>query len=765
MANAYLENTAVTELKPEYTVLALKDKFAKTKEEQKQIYDGAKEILENIDQNNTELRENKDGSYDFAEKDLTTERETEKKLQQDAVAKGADIKRESEMLEKYGDSFARLYQIKDSEEKSGANTKLEFTEVTERQLVGTTKQEDYFNFLAAGGQITRAALSVDLGGGAKFSISMIPYDKPGNDKPELKAQLSFADETLNKLNAEKMSRIMEFCETHGMPTFQMDIPYSFDGNVDFNEKMASLLRQVKENERIKAQAANKREYEETEAQRVQQNGEKEQLQAEGRDVSEIPSPDKPSFALAASKDIQDTVSAEQSVAAANPQVQQSPAQTPQKTAPKKEKDIKDAEKLMEKFLEGGLRKTRDRSYFKTHTGWFGRGWTEYIIYDRENPNNRENDCKCDKNGDVKYTYSCKLFIKKDDNGFHFGYRAPDNKKIDEGIVGGLAGQLKDLGITHVSFPDGLSDAEKKIWRIALAEKGIVPIEMGLDRAKAEGMLKAAKEKLSTEEYKKFRYRLAVQMEKDNIHKGKVVLPSEQDFIEGLKFSQKYLAFTDGYNGRLKSMLRDKLDAADINKYDGALDKIALYKSMRRLFDVYKENADNASLLNSGILNSAEKNKLHAAGLTGPVSEFNENQMAELFEIMLPAGREEAYKELDEALLAAKDTANRTSKGAKRADNVIIKEVFDGARNRFEKVNEILSSMGIEEMTFPKAFGRLYYEDRFYDEHPQFLKKTQQNQTPKPQPAVKNAEQTAAPKTQENSANFAAVAAANKKQYQ
>ena len=111
-------------------------------------------------------------------------------------------------------------------------------------------------------------------------------------------------------------------------------------------------------------------------------------------------------------------------------------------------------------------------------------------------------------------------------------------------------------------------------------------------------------------------------------------------------------------------------------------------------------------------------------------------MGQLYEIMLVKSKADAKKEVDEALLAARDVNNQTSKGAKRADNVIIKEVFDGARNRFEKVNEMLTPLGVDEISFPKAFGRLHY-DNFYKEHPEFMKKKepqQQTQAQQQQPA-------------------------------
>lgn len=750
MANAYLENTGVTELKPEYTVSALEKKFAKAKEEQKKIYDESGAVLKDISASIAEQLKDREAAYVLSESELIAERADREDVRLQAVERGAAIKSENELLKKYGDSFARLYQIKDTEEKSAEGVKLEFVEISTPDPVGIITQEQYYE---PKNETTQIGLAVELDPATKFKIAMLPYDKPGSDKKEVKAQLSFGDDTLRTLNAEKLAKIMEFCELHGMPTFQMDIPYSFDGNIDINEKMSALLHQVLENKKSLELAAANQEYSEREANSRVLEDEIKQAQTAGKEISETPSPDLPRVGaeFAMTEETPQTGTENVSAETAAQQAQAVPQQ-PNPAPQKKEKTLKDAEEGLEKFLEGGLKKTRNSSYFKTHTKIFKRGWTEYIVYDKEDRDNRKKDGKRDKNDEPKFTYSFKLFVKKDENGFRFAYRTPSNKKIDDSVVNGLAGQFKSLGITHVSFPDGLADAEKKLWRIALAENGIVPKGMGLDRAKAEGMLKAAKEKLSTEEFKKFRYRLAVQMEKDNIDKGKVVSPSEQDFIEGLKSSQKYLAFTDGYNNKLKGMLRDRLDKADTNKYDGALDKIALYKAMRRLFDVYKETADSGSILDSGTLSAEEKNKLRAAGLTGPVSEFNEGQMGELFEIMLPQDKQDAYKELEEALLAAKDTESRASKGAKRADNIIIKEVFDGARNRFEKVNEILTSLGVEEITFPKAFGRLYYEDRFYDEHPEFLKKAkpqQQNNTntppqpspvPTPSPAPKSAQQ-------------------------
>ena len=165
-------------------------------------------------------------------------------------------------------------------------------------------------------------------------------------------------------------------------------------------------------------------------------------------------------------------------------------------------------------------------------------------------------------------------------------------------------------------------------------------------------------------------------------------------------------------------------------------------AMRRLFDVYKETVDNADILHSRNLSSEEKQTIKQAGLTGPVSDFTVEQMGQLYDIMLVKSKADAKKEIDEALLAARDVNNQSSKGAKRADNVIIKEVFDGARNRFEKVNEMLAPLGVDEISFPKSFGRLHY-DNFYKEHPEFMRKNQQQTSNNQQKPANTAQNTQA----------------------
>ena len=78
-------------------------------------------------------------------------------------------------------------------------------------------------------------------------------------------------------------------------------------------------------------------------------------------------------------------------------------------------------------------------------------------------------------------------------------------------------------------------------------------------------------------------------------------------------------------------------------------------------------------------------------------------------------------------MQAKDVGNVAARGAKRADNIIIKEVFDAARNSFEDINERLKNCGCDEINMPKVMGRLQY-DAFYDKHPEFLRRNANTNT-------------------------------------
>lgn len=739
MADVLLENTNVFAPKKGYSAEELRESFEKKQKELRLQYE------ENIKNHKADLQTIKSEQQDdnlpkeIYDAEVHDFRDSQNELIKNQRQLTEDMSKQQvllNLLDKYDNSFASLYQIKQQEEFGGDGTKCSFKEVEQKPAGIITQDQHYEMGTNPDGKLKQLALEVDLPTGEKFDLLMPPYNKPGADNREVKAQISFEDKALQELNAEKMAHIMEFCESHGLSTFQMDIPYSFDGNIDAAEKIKSLLQQVKEQKAAEDTAVMGKEYSNQQERAAELD--KSRIAQSSLDNSQMPqqsvSPDLPAEQEILNEENIPDIDAMFSNANINM------AKAAKKAKADRPKTLADAEKGLEKFLEGGLRKSQGYSYFKEHTGWFGRGWTEYVVYDKSDPDNRKKDGKKDKNGEVKFTYSFKLFVKQENGKFRFAYRTPGNKKIDDSVVNGMVGQFKDLGITHVRFPKGLQDAEKKLWRIALAENGLVPVGMGLDKAKAEGMLKAAKEKLTAEAYSQYRYKLALQMNEDNHKKGKVVSPSEQEYIDSIIASHKYSALTDAYSDVLKPMLRKKAYQAGRNDEDGAVDKCAAYMAMRRVFDIYEQSVDNADVFScsSKLLSNEEKQKLRDAGLNGPVTKFSVDQMGKLYEILLPESKKAAKAKLDKALIA------EMSRAARRNENIVIKEVFDAVRTDLEQISEDLQAKGLEEITFPKVAGGLKY-DKVFIEHPELKRKpaSQQNNNPQntPKPQAKSNEAT------------------------
>ena len=728
MADILLENTNVFAPKEGDSADELRKKFEQNQNALRQQYE------ENIKYHRTDLQTLKKEQQDtnLPEEIYNADVDNFRNAQNDMLKMQRQLTEDMSkqqilmnLLDKYDNSFASLYQIKQQEEFGGDGIKCKFKEVEQKPAGIITQDQHYEMGTDPEGKLKQLALEVDLPTGEKFDFLMPPYNKPGADNREVKAQISFEDKALQELNAEKMARILKFCESHGLSTFQMDIPYSFDGNIDAAEKIRSLLQQIKEQTKAEDNVAAEKEYS-NQQERAAELDKNRMTQTSLDDVQtplQSVSPDLPAEQEILNEETIPDIDAALNNANINAVQKAKIAKANQP------KTLADAEKGLEKFLEGGLRKTEGFSYFKEHTGWFGHGWTEYIVYDKSDSDNRKKDGKKDKNGEAKFTYSFKLFVKQENGKFRFAYRTPNNKKIDDSVVNGMVGQFKDLGITHVRFPKGLQDAEKKLWRIALAENGLVPVGMGLDKAKAEGMLKAAKEKLTAEAYSKYRYKLALQMNEDNHKKGKVVSQSEQDYIDSIIASHKYSALTNGYSDVLKPMLRKKAYQAGRNDDDGAVEKCAAYMAMRRVFDIYEQSVDNADVFSCSpkLLSNEEKQKLKDAGLSGPIKDFSPNDMGKLYEILMPESKKTAKVKLDKTLIA------EMSRAARRNENVVIKEVFDAVRTDLEQISEDLQAKGLEEISFPKVAGGLKY-DKVFVEHPELKRKPtpQQNNTPKPQ---------------------------------
>ncbi|MBP1532276.1 MAG: hypothetical protein ILA52_02105, partial [Alphaproteobacteria bacterium] len=584
------------------------------------------------------------------------------------------------------------------------------------------------------------------------------------DKPQSKA-LVMIDSENTELDNAKLKKIFEFCEAHGIPTDSMEIRH-FDGTLaeaEIETKMAQVLEKFREEKAATLAEYNKKLAEEQTNGRVQaledlqtlvnEKGEgilaelgfsaqdyilkdgKLQLLASGQaKFQDMVSGENPDNDLMVPADkvpstqndnlpdssADNTELASNIATAAIPKSASAPtkaatAATASNTAKLERKKV---EKEFEKFFEEGLAKTKNLSYFKTKTSLFG-GWTEYIIYDKEDKDNR----KFDEKGLPK-PYNFKFFIKKDSDGnFHFAYRTPNRKKLDEATMGGIAGTLKGLGFTHVNFPKGIPDCDKGAWRKALAEQGIVPVGISIDRSKAEGMLKAAKDKLSSEEYAKYKYRLGLQLQENAIKKGKKLPDSEQQFIEGLLNSHKYEPFTDAYSNILKGKMTRILREKD--EEFGAIKKIAAYRTLSSLFNAYNE---------------AVKTNSNIPGINIRAENMNIQQIEQLYDALYEKQQKLVKTELYKELI---DVRYKSSIGAKRADKIIINDLYKEARNKCNEINEDLSAMGVDEIGLIKSYdaslGYSDFVDRYLPEykaaHPE-LKQTANASGKTQQPAVR-----------------------------
>ncbi len=744
MIRTLLENNVVPQRSGNQTIESLNKEYQKKQlemaSEYKSIVDD-KLVFENTA---AEISENLDDA-DFTAEELLKYRHEFNSRLDNARDRVQNFNNELALIKKYGDDYAYLNRIKEIEDCSNEGVKLELLEIEKDYGRGTITDDNYYADLAGGRNAEKSlALKVVIDEDTPpFYFSVQPHDNPTTGNREEQLKIGIDDDDLQKLNKENLQKILAFCESHGFSTLSADFPFSLDGleNEDrfrsiFNElqhqaKMRDELERRKW-EKIDNDLTNQETYEalteQNEKTASQEDDNSATVQKEA--VKQNEPSEKPSAA--------DEIYNNFSTAGGNKSILNKTVEKVKGAYANKIK-CKEFEKILEeKMFEEALGKQRGLSYFKGKVSsyFFGRAWTVYTVFDNADERNLAENGRRDKNGKPKYTYAYKLFVNRDsDGGLHFAYHMRDNKKVNEDMVNALVGQFKDAGLTHIRFPQGVPDSDKKIWRIALAEKGIVPVNMSIDRSKAQGMLEAAKKKLSSEAYAKYKFNLGKQMRENYEIKGKTPDLSEKEFIDSLINSHYYEPFVNAYNAVIKSGLSQKLRAAGKDNKMGAVRKVAAYYAFSRLFAVYDSMVQRGTIAQSPELqgHDEEIRRIKAAGLDIEPQDLTKEQLVELYELLMPRCIREAEAELDEALMQAKDVGNVAARGAKRADNIIIKEVFDAARNGFEDVNERLKNSGCDEIAMPKVMGRLQY-DAFYDKHPEFLRRNANNNTN--QPAVK-----------------------------
>lgn len=690
--------------------------------------------------------------------------------------------------EPYAEAFAQLYRIHDMNVFCEMNAKVEFAEIEEQIDPHRLKPAGQFYKEAMNGNqpIKQLALKVDLGNGLPFQIIMEPSDL-NEARTQMRiavnqedvAKMDLEDSSLQKANKQKIRDILAFCKQFGFEEFNMYIPRTFDDEVDANAVQSSVLARVDEREKIMMEqlhAVSKEiigdfwaEHEERVRQEALQQNKKEaeilayaaehpEENIKVEDYSLDAAPDEIGMPIIGMEtqplpeENEDDYEPTLRATLGNSGTSSTPATSaPVAVAtrtPSSEKltlEIID-EKMKEMLGIGGLNKIEGNTYIRK--GLFHSSWIEYVVYDKLDA--YKVDGNRNSKGEAQFTYAYKLFVSVDDDGnFTFSYRRNNGAKIDQ-LVNAMVGKFQDMGITHVNFPEGLPDDEKGLWRKALAEKGIVYKGMGIDVDKAKGMIKAAQEKnMDSEKLIDFKYRIALQMTENNERKHKTPGLDEEDFISGLFNTRKYKAFTHGYTFMLKGKLGEYLDRE--NPEDGAIEKIAAYRALRHTFELFRKTVDRNSILDADglylsrkeniiLLSNEEKEALRAQGISGLSRDLSIQQMGAIFDILYKREYDWAKKKLYDQLTAVRDKP-QSYRGALRADDIIVRALFNQAHNRCKRMNEELAKIGVDKLGLIESTEvPMEYEKFLRDyaaSHPEIPKTTTTNtNTPPTQPTPK-----------------------------
>ncbi len=580
-----------------------------------------------------------------------------------------------ELLKKYPAEFPALYAMRSRTPEDEAH--FEFREIENDESEIITESQDVLP------KEKRLELVCTLDGAGEFGLSVEPYDKAGEESSQLKARINFSQKALEDLNANRLKQILEFCEKRGLSVYDLDVPMK-DGVVDVDETLAVLCKQFLE-ERKKADS-------QKDSPDIENVTEQDFNLLDFR-VSEAPVADL------AIPELQKNVKKEQK----------------KKTLDSVYDDIVD-------MLEKDMHKTLGLSYFTRRKRIEGLSTYVFSIYDKSDPNNEKKDGVKDKNGIYVPTYAYRLYISQDPKTerFVFGYAMPGGKKMDDVMAGDYLAIVKKTGVTHVNF-ENLSSLDKGVWMMACAEKGLVPIGISINTAKAKAMVEAARKKLSSEEFMVFKRNLANQMLENAAAKCKdkndrrLGLPeSEFDYINNLKADYGFANFRTAYdaeNGLYNAVLKD-IEKGGRDKESGAATTFGAMRALRGVFDIYNKHQYQTfgDVLNDNSFKQLKISAENKAGLTAkipenkPLLEFDTGDFITLYQTLQPHYVAEAKKDI---LDAYHRESNR--KGPKRADNVVLSsDLFPGVKGVVNEINVILRHKGIEALTLPTEHNGLNF---------------------------------------------------------
>lgn len=163
-------------------------------------------------------------------------------------------------------------------------------------------------------------------------------------------------------------------------------------------------------------------------------------------------------------------------------------------------------------------KRRNLSYFITYKS----GYTVFTTFDKENPENMEQDGVIDKKTkDVKVRSECKLYVKMGKDGrLEISFSTPNGKPLSDTYADRIMDAYKDAGISRVKFGT-MSDANEGSIRAACGRALIVPVGLKLSQTKFDKMIDAAEGKNGKNNPKVIKYRrdLALQFAHQLKQKG------------------------------------------------------------------------------------------------------------------------------------------------------------------------------------------------------------------------------------------------------
>lgn len=573
------------------------------------------------------------------------------------------------LLKKYPESFPYLYSVREhakADEMQGT-----FREVLSDDAEIVTEAGD----VMPRDEMLELNYEID---GIPFAVSAEPYDKPGEDEAQLKGRINFSSQAIDNLNAERLKQILAFCEQHGMSVYDMDIPMK-EGKVDLDEKLASLMQQVLEARRAQDAANPGADADDENLNHYQE------ITPETKDLD---------VALA-----------------------KGPKLKLKAKAPKTLNGIKND--LLE-LIEKDMKKTRGMTFFERTRNIGGLSTTVFSIYDKPDKDNEKKDGLKDKNGVYVPTYTYRLYVAQNPKTgrFVFGYSTPNGKKLDDAMAGDFIGVVKKSGATHVNFSN-LGNSDKGVWMIACAEKGLVPIGISINMAKAKAMVEAARKKLNHEEFVLFKKRLADQMiensEKKNPGKARFGMEkSEYDFVQTMRSGYDFENFRSAYDaeGGLYTTVLSRIEEGGANAEKGAAITFGAMRTLRSVFDLYVKNqqstfgealAKSTGSNNKYALTKEEVLALSQIPAGKPMMELTTEDFMTIYRVLEPR----QVKQAEEDILSA--YRRELKRKPQRADTIVLtSDLFPKVKTEVNGINIYLGREGIDTLTLPNEHSGLSF---------------------------------------------------------